>query len=686
VNVEIVNRLKRHYSQMPASPSDLQRMQQLITEICQHQSAYYEADRPTISDAEFDKLMRELEALERQFPDSVDAQSPTKIVGGKPRAGFVKAAHSSPMLSLDNALNSGELLAFDRRVRELLSDAEAQLDQIEYQVELKLDGLSLAVHYADGFLQQAITRGDGQIGEDVTKNARQIDTLPLKVAQATTFEARGEVLMLREEFKKLNLSREEADEPSFANPRNAAAGSLRVLDPKITASRKLEFYPYLYLVDGQPGAPLQSEQLAKLKQLGFLVNDQRQICKTIEEVQQFCDYWENHREQLPYDIDGVVVKVNSVQQQRELGWTAKAPRWAIAYKFAARAEETVLEGVEIGVGRTGALTPTAILRPVAVGGVIVSRASLHNEDEIDRLQVQIGDTVLVERSGDVIPKVVQVVRPGEIRTKFRMPTECPACQTKVWRPEGEARWRCFNSSCRARLKESLLYFVSRPVMNIDGIGESVVEQLVAKGLVQDFADLYDLSLDKLLSLERMGNKTAEKLLVNIQKSKQQPFSRVLAALQIAYVGERTAALLADQFLSMDQIAQSSEDELTAAPEVGPKVAAGIRTFLSEERNQHLITRLRERGLAFSQEAKQAVEGVLTGKTLVITGTLPNWSRDEAKAAILEAGGKVADSVSKKTDYLVAGEAAGSKLAKAEQLRIKILTEEQLRALLDSSVS
>ena len=612
-------------------------------------------------------------ALEDGHPELATPDSPTRRIGGKPREGFIKVRHSSPMLSLDNALNEAELRDFDRRVRELLGGAGYR-----YVAELKMDGLSMAAHYRDGAFTEAVTRGDGTVGEDVTENARTIRSLPLRVAtDLAAFEARGEVVMGQRAFERLNAERDEKGLSRFANPRNAAAGSLRVLEPQITASRRLEYYTYFLLAGGQPVSDSHWDSLARLKEMGFKVNPNAKICACVEEVLEFCSHWEAHRESLPYEIDGVVVKIDSVEQQRQLGFTAKAPRWAIAYKYPARQATTMVEAIEVQVGRTGALTPVAHLRPVEVSGVTVSRATLHNEDEIERLGLQIGDEVVIERSGDVIPKVVRVSSQGSWRKPFRMPEKCPVCGSKVVREEGEAASRCINANCPARLKESILHFASRNVMNIDGMGEALVDQLVDRGSVKSIADIYDLKIEDLMDLERMGVKSAGNVIRNIHNSRSNPLPRVISALGIRFVGERTAVFLAEAFGSLDAIASASTDELQMAEEVGPKVAESLVKYFEVPGNRELIKRLRDAGLEFVYESKRPKAGPLQGMTFVLTGTLPTLSREEAKALIEKAGGKVAGSVSKKTTFVVAGEDAGSKLAKARELGIPVLTEEEL---------
>ncbi|MFY9727557.1 MAG: NAD-dependent DNA ligase LigA, partial [Bryobacteraceae bacterium] len=545
----------------------VQEAETLRAQLRRHEHLYYVLDEPEISDAEYDALMRRLRELEEAHPELASADSPTGRVGGKPREGFVKVRHSAPMLSLDNALNEGELRDFDRRVRELLEGAAYR-----YVAELKLDGLSMAVQYAQGRVRQAVTRGDGTVGEDVTENARTIRSLPLHVDSAwPAFEVRGEAVMNRRAFERLNAERDQQELSRFANPRNAAAGSLRVLEPRITASRRLDYYPYFLLRNGRPALPSQWAALDEMVRMGFKVNPNRKLCSGVEEVLEFCAHWETHREDLPYEIDGVVVKVDSVEQQVALGFTAKAPRWAIAYKYPARQERTTVTAIEVQVGRTGALTPVAHLQPVTVGGVTVSRATLHNEDEIARLGLKIGDEVIVERSGDVIPKVVRVWAQGKGRKAFVMPVHCPVCGGRVVREEGEAARRCINVDCPARLKESILHFASRGVMNIDGVGEALVDQLVDRGLVKSVADLYHLTADQLLSLERMGEKSASNVLANIERSKLNPLPRVITALGIRFVGERTATLLAEALGSLDALAVASAEQLQSVEEVGPKV-------------------------------------------------------------------------------------------------------------------
>jgi DNA ligase (NAD+) len=652
-------------------------VEELRSALRRHEQLYYVLDQPEISDAEYDALMNRLRDIEAQHPELLTPDSPTQRVGGKPREGFVKVEHSAPMLSLDNALNEEELRAFDNRIRDALGS-----EPYRYVAELKLDGLSMATHYRQNRLIQAVTRGDGRVGEDVTENARTIRSLPLRTsAHPDHFEVRGETVMLRRAFERLNAEREDQGLSRFANPRNAAAGSLRVLDPSITASRRLEFYAYFLLVDGRPHFPSHWESLEAMSKMGFKVNAKRKLCKNIDELLLFCREWESKRDDLPYEIDGVVVKLDSVEQQARLGFTAKAPRWAIAYKYAARQAVTTVENIEVQVGRTGALTPVAHLAPVEVGGVTVSRATLHNEDEIARLGLQIGDAVVIERSGDVIPKVVRVHTQGSYRRRFQVPKHCPVCGGKVVREEGEAASRCININCPARLKESILHFASRGVMNIDGLGDVLVDQLVDRGLVTSVADIYDLTLEKLADLDRMGKKSATNVIRNIEKSKQNPLPRVIHALGIRFVGERTAVFLAEEFGDLDKIATAKVEDLQRAEEVGPRIAESIYQYFREPRNQDLLERLRSAGLQFEYKVRRRHGGPLSGLTFVLTGTL-SMSREEARARIESAGGKVSGSVSKKTDYVVAGEDAGSKLDKARELGVEVIDEQKLLELLD----
>ena len=684
--------LPYNHPSMSTHPNAARRAEELRELIRHHEHCYFVLDRPEISDADFDRLVNELKSIEREHPELVTPDSPTQRVGGTAREGFVKVAHSAPMLSLDNAYSEGELREWARKAAELAGTAE-----VEFECEYKLDGLSMALHYEPAengsarFLR-GITRGDGTTGEDVTANLRTIKSIPLTVSHSqlkkagltAPFEVRGEVLMPTLSFRAINEQREEQGLAPFANPRNAAAGAVRVLEPNVTAARRLDFYSYFLLQQGEPVKATQWDALEAMSSAGFKVNPNRTRARTIEEVWQFIVVTEAARDQLPYEIDGVVVKVNQTALWTRLGFTGKAPRWATAYKFAARAAITQIESILIQVGRTGKLTPVASLTPVAIGGTTVSRATLHNQDEIERLGVRIGDHVMVERGGDVIPKVTRVVADKDHARgtqNFAMPTHCPECGGHVVRAEGEVNSFCVNVNCPARLRESLLHFASRKVMNIEGLGEALVDQLLSRGLVTNIADLYDLREEQLLALDRMGKKSVENLLTEIAASKKLPLERLIFGLGIRMVGERTAEFLSAHFGTLDALMAASEEHLLEVEEVGPRIAQSILQFFAEEKNQKLIERLHAAGLTFTGEKK--VRGTkLTGLTFVLTGTLPTYSRDEAKRRIEDAGGKVSSAVSKKTSYVVAGEEAGSKLEKAQQLGVAVLDEAALLKLLE----
>ncbi|HKD14313.1 MAG TPA: NAD-dependent DNA ligase LigA [Candidatus Angelobacter sp.] len=670
---------------MPTRAKDIGReLEDLREEIRRHEHLYYVLDAPEISDAEFDRLMQELKKLEAAHPELITPDSPTQRVGGKPREGFVKVQHSRLMLSLDNAFNEQELRNWERRVREL-----AGTDKIEYVCEFKMDGMSLALGYRGGKLERGVTRGDGSVGEDVTSNVRTMRSVPLSVPLSVLkkagippdFEVRGEVIMPIASFERMNEERERQNLSKFANPRNAAAGTIRMLEPNIVAERRLDFYAYFLLVDGRYYSEKHSEALESLKQAGFKVNRHHAIARNSDELLEFIGKGEQLRDKLPYEIDGIVIKVNSTRLQERLGFTGKAPRWAIAYKYAARSGVTRIEDIKAQVGRTGKLTPVAWLKPVAIGGTTVTRATLHNQDEIERLGVKIGDWVMVERGGDVIPKVVKIIQDKEHPRgdqKFHMPERCPVCGSHIVRVEGEADHRCINANCPARLQGSILHFASRSVMNIEGLGESLVNQLADRGLVKDVGDIYELTKEKLLTLERIGDKSAENLLAEIEQSRKLPLERVIYGLGIRFVGERTAEFLAEHFGSMDALMNASMDELKEVNEVGPRVAESIREFFDEPRNQKLVEHLR-RHLNFTGKKKERGTA-LAGKTFVLTGTLPTYSRDDAKRMIEDAGGKVSGSVSKKTDYVVAGEDPGSKLDKARELGVKVIGEAEMLEL------
>jgi DNA ligase (NAD+) len=662
------------------------KIETLREKIRHHEYLYYVLDNPEISDAEFDKLMQALKDLEAEHPSLLTPDSPTQRVGGKPREGFVKVRHSSPMLSLDNTYNEEELRGWERRVHELSGRSD-----VDYVCELKLDGMSLALVYEDGRLARGVTRGDGSVGEDVTLNVRTVRSIPLSLSKEKLkkagippdFEVRGELLMPTASFKKVNEERERKGLPTFANPRNFTAGTVRQLDANITAERRMDFFPYILLQNGRTYFDRHSKTLGALGAVGFKVNPNQKLVHSMEEVWTFIREWEGKRDSLPYEIDGIVVKVDRTALQDELGFTGKAPRWAIAYKYAARAGITKLEDIRVQVGRTGKLTPVAMLAPVLIGGTTVRNATLHNMDEIGRLGVKIGDWVQVERGGDVIPKVAKVIddkdHPRGTR-EFEMPEKCPVCGTKVVRTEGEVDYRCVNANCPAKLLGTILHFASRGVMNIDGMGESLVNQLIERGLVKNVADIYALTKKDLLSLERFADKSAQNILDEIEASKKLPLERVIYGLGIRMVGERTAQFLAEHFGSMEALEQASVEELQDVNEVGPRIAESIAEFFSIPANRKLVERLAQAELTLSGEKKQRGTK-LAGKTFVLTGTLAHFTRDEAKKMIEDAGGRVSGSVSKKTDYVVAGTDAGSKLDKAKELGVAVIDEKELERLL-----
>jgi DNA ligase (NAD+) len=674
---------------MPATTKDAdKKIESLRQGIRHHEYLYYVLDQPEISDADFDKLMRELKDLEAEHPELLTADSPTQRVGGKPREGFVKVRHSSPMLSLDNTYSEEELRDWERRVHELSGRKD-----VDYVCELKLDGMSLALIYEDGKLVRGITRGDGTIGEDVTLNVRTVRSVPLSISKEqlkkaglpTDFEIRGELLMPLAAFKRMNDERESKGLSLFANPRNATAGTVRQLESRVTAERRLDYFSYMLLRDGRTYFDRHSKTLDALDAAGFKVNRNRKLVHSMEEVWAFIQQWAGKRESLAYEIDGIVVKVDRTALQDELGFTGKAPRWAIAYKYAARAGITKLEDIRVQVGRTGKLTPVAMLAPVLIGGTTVRNATLHNMDEIERLGVKIGDWVQVERGGDVIPKVAKVIddkdhpRPTNLK-EFEMPDKCPVCGTKVVQTEGEVDYRCVNANCPAKLRETILHFASRGVMNIDGMGDALVNQLTERGLVKNVADIYQLTKADLLSLERMGDKSAQNILNEIENSKKLPLERVIYGLGIRMVGERTAQFLAEHFGSMEALEKAGVEELQNVNEVGPRIAESIVEFFGIAANRKLVEGLRQAGLTLSGQKKQRGTK-LAGKTFVLTGTLAHLTRDEAKNMIEDAGGKVTGSVSKKTDYVVAGADAGSKLDKAKDLGVKVIDEKEMQQLL-----
>jgi DNA ligase (NAD+) len=668
---------------------DLQhKLDVLRDKIRYHEHRYYVLDDPEISDAEFDRLMDELIGLEAKYPELITPDSPTQRVGGQVSGQFAGVRHSSPILSLAKTTSESELRDWERRIHTLSGETK-----VDYVCELKLDGMSMALRFDAGHLALGITRGNGTEGEDVTANVRTIRSIPLNISAQqlkkaglpAAFEVRGELLIPTASFARMNEEQEQKGLPKFANPRNATGGTVRQLDPRITASRRLDFFAYGLLVDGHTIFDRHSAALKALQAAGFKVNPNHRLVHSIDDVWQFISEWEAERANLAYETDGIVVKVDRIALQQELGFTGKAPRWAIAFKYAAHSAETQIEDIVPQVGRTGKLTPVAWLKPVPIGGTTVSRATLHNMDEIDRLGVRIGDWVLVERGGDVIPKVVEVLkdrRPRDTR-EFHMPERCPVCGGHVVRAEGEADHRCVNANCPAKLRETIRHFASRGVLDIEGMGDSLVNQLVEAGMVKDVADLYSLTEEKLLTLERMGKKSAENILNELDRSKKAPLDRVIFGLGIRFVGERTAQFLAEHFGSIDALMKASEEELQEVNEIGPRVSAAIREFFDEPKNVALVERLKKAGLRFTGEKRQRAT-TLAGKTFVLTGTLAHFTRDEAKKLIEDAGGKVAGSVSKKTDYVVAGEEAGSKLDKARELGVSVIGEKEMEALVKPS--
>ncbi|MDB5729341.1 MAG: ligA [Noviherbaspirillum sp.] len=673
----------------PGAADWLARAHWLRAELNRHSHAYYVLDNPTIPDAEYDKLFRELQNLEQEHPELSTPDSPTQRVGGVPLPQFMQVRHSVPMLSLNNAFSEADIVAFDRRIKEILA-TEAE---VQYSTELKFDGLAISLRYEDGILVQAATRGDGMTGENVTANVRTVKAIPLRLhtdSPPSVLEVRGEVLMYQADFAKLNARQREAGQREFVNPRNAAAGSLRQLDSRITAKRALRFFAYgIGVIEGAEMPASHAELLNWYAELGLAVCRERALVEGAQGVLRFFHDIAEKRKRLPYDIDGVVYKVNRLEHQQKLGFVSRAPRFAIAHKFPAEEATTVVQDIGIQVGRTGAITPVARLAPVFVGGVTVTNATLHNEDEVRRKDIQIGDTVIVRRAGDVIPEVVAHVpelRPADARP-FVMPSSCPVCGSPIVRPEDEAVARCSGGwiKCPAQRKGGLLHFVSRRAMDIEGLGEQLVEQLVDKHVIATAADLYKLGLTSLAELDRMADKSARNVLAALEKSKSTTLARFIYALGIRHVGEATAKELASHFGGLDALLEASEEQLLEVADIGPVVARSVRAFLSDPLNIELIEQLRAAGVSWTESArKESAPKALQGKTFVLTGTLPTMTRDEAAELIEAAGGKVAGSVSKKTSFVIAGEEAGSKLAKAEQLGIPVLDEAGLRELLEQT--
>jgi len=656
---------------------------QLRDEIRKHEELYYVNDNPEISDAEYDALISKLQRLESEHPELVTPDSPTQRVGGRPAEGFPEVVHRRPMLSLDNTYNIEELVAFDQRCQRL-----AEGRPLQYVCELKIDGVSISLHYADQVLVRGVTRGDGRIGEEVTQNARTIRSVPLRLRQnqvGPEVEVRGEVFIPRKVFDRTNTEREEQGESRFANPRNAAAGTLRQLDSRSVAKRGLDMFAYDLLTGDRKPFATHWEALNWLEAAGFRVNPHRQLCSSIDEVIDFCNRMETQRDDLDYEIDGLVVKVNSTSLQDEFGATAKAPRWAVAYKYPARQATTKVIKIVVQVGRTGALTPVANLEPVLLAGTTVSRATLHNADEVKRLGVREGDWVLIEKGGEVIPKVLKVIeskRTGDEKP-FRMPRKCPVCGGEISKVEGEVVSRCVAADCPAQLKGRVIHFASRRAMRIEGLGESLVDQLVDKKMLGDFGDLYKLTLDEVAGLERMAKKSAANLLAQIEASKTRDLPQLVYALGIRHVGDRTAGILARHFGSLEAIAKATVEQLDDIPEIGLTVAQSVRAWFDDPGNAELCERLHAAGVKTQIERQTAktLDEKFANKQFVLTGTLSAFTRDEAKAQIEARGGRVMSSVSKKTDYVVSGEEAGSKLDKAQELGLPVLDEAAFKKMI-----
>ncbi|KLU40193.1 MAG: NAD-dependent DNA ligase LigA [Limnochordia bacterium] len=649
----------------------LRRVEELRSQLHYHNYRYYVLDDPAITDQEYDALMRELVALEERYPELVTPDSPTQRVGHAPLSQFATIRHAQPMLSLANAFDGEELAAFVSRIQRQVGT------EVEFVCELKIDGLAVSLDYEEGVFVRGATRGDGFEGEDITANLRTVRSIPLRLNQPVTVNVRGEVYMPRADFQRLNEQRAAKGESLFANPRNAAAGSLRQLDPNITASRRLDVFLYALNMAGGPGAHL--DALNFLKELGFRTNPHARLCRGLEEIEAFIAHWTARRAELPYDIDGIVVKVNDLALQGELGNTARSPRWAVAYKFPAEQVITKVLDIDVQVGRTGILTPLAHLEPVQVAGSTVSRATLHNADIVAQRDVRIGDYVVIQKAGDVIPEIVRSLperRTGE-ETLFAMPSECPACGSEVVRLPGEAATRCVNKACPAQQQERIIHFASRGAMDIEGLGPAIVDQLIQAGLVRSAADLYRLKKEDLLGLERFGEKSAQNLIDAIAGSKDRPLARLIFALGIRLVGAEVARELANHFHSIHELGKATEEELMAVPAIGEKIARSVVDFFSDPENQRLIGELEEVGVSLETQVEQESGDALAGLTFVVTGKLGQFSRSEIEGQLRQLGANVTSSVSKKTDYLVAGEKAGSKLDKARELGVPVLSEAEL---------
>jgi DNA ligase (NAD+) len=641
--------------------------------------AYYMDAQPFISDREFDEALAELEILEQKYNLATE-DSPTKRVGGEPSGAFPTVEHPQAMLSLNNTYNENELRDFDRRIHDILGHTE-----FSYATELKFDGASIRLRYEQGELVIGATRGDGQRGDNITQNIKTIKDIPLTLTGTTpaVVEIRGEAYMEKEAFVRLNQYREEQGLAAFANPRNSTAGSLKMQDSREVARRPIRFFAFDLILDDYNTDRTHAIKMDMLRDIGFQVCEHFKICPSINEVLEVINEWDHLRSKLPYETDGVVVKVNEERFYEELGNTSKFPRWAIAYKFEAEQAATILESISLQVGRLGKITPVAELKPVSLAGTTVKRASLHNEDEILRKDIRPGDTVVIEKAGEIIPQVVSVVNPGrEGRSEpFKMPENCPACNEKLIKPDEEVAWRCINLECPSQVRERIRHFASRDAMDIEGLGEAVVEQLITEDVIENYADLYSLKKEDLLPLERMAEKSAQNLIEAVEKSKDQPLERIIYALGIRFVGKTVAKDLAVHFGSINSFMAAGYDDLISIDSIGPKIAESVITFFSSEKNKCLIERLKNAGLSFEQKKNEPVSSVLNGKTFVLTGTLTSYTRNEAKALIEKHGGSTSSSVSKNTDFLLAGDSAGSKLEKAKNLNIKVLSENDFRSMI-----
>ncbi len=662
------------------------KIEELKKQIRRHDYLYYVKADPAISDYEYDMLMKELEKLESKYPQFITPDSPTQRVGSDITKEFPPVVYKQPMLSLANTYSRQELIDFDRRVRESLGG-----ETYEYVAELKIDGVSVSLLYRDGIFVRASTRGDGKVGEEITNNVKTIKAVPLKVELNNLpknlheeFEVRGEIFMNLEDFRKLNERRIARGEKPFANPRNSTAGTLKLQDPRIVAGRPLDIFVYYLIAEEEPAAT-QYENLNYLIKAGFKVNPHFKLCKTLEDVFNYCDYWEKHRSNLQYEIDGAVIKVNSIRQQKKLGAVAKSPRWAVAFKFKAEQKTTTLNDIIWQVGRTGTLTPVAVLEPVFLAGSTISRATLHNIEEIQRKDIRIGDTVVIEKGGDVIPKITAVIKEkrGKDSLPVKAPVLCPVCGSRVFNPPGEVGIYCVNSMCPAQVKGRLIHFASRDAMDIEGLGEALIEQLVDLNFIKSFPDIYALreKKEELIKIERLGEKSVENLLKAIEKSKSQPFHRVLFALGIRFVGAGVALKIANHFGGIYQLMNAGKEALESIPDIGERISASLINYFKDEHNREIIEKLMQYGLQFETQKSLTSLNKLAGKSFVLTGTLSSMSRNEAKEKIIELGGKLVSSVSSRTDYVVAGENPGSKLARAKELGVKIINEEEFLKLL-----